>query len=272
MQQLITAIDGWTLIKVVGGLAVVISAVVGFLAGTLRDYLGHRWRGNQERELESLKHQFSRAEVLLNSLATSGSSAYLATSERRLDHFQKLWNGMMSIKNGYPTLASIAYSVLTRAEIENLPTTSRPSIRAEIALFDPGKYIDFQFGIVKDAEASRPFVGQHAWNAFFSYQALHGRLVFLLQDGLAKGKVAYWILDRQFLDQVLAISISRETMTELLKNEAMAFNNVRNFLELAVLADVEAQTSGTAAIKEAVKQAQQLSEAMSSSHVGKGGT
>ncbi len=272
MQQLLNRIDNWTLIKLVGGLAVIISAVVGFTAGTLRDYLGHRWRARQERELESLKHQFSKTEVLLNNLTTSGSSTYLATSERRLDHFQKLWNGMMTIKNGYPTLASIAYSILTRNEITNLPTTGKNIIRGEIERFNPEKYFDFQFSVVTDVEASRPFVGQHAWNAFFAYQALHGRLVYLLQDGLRKGRVAYWLEDRQFLNQVLGISIPPESMDMLLQNEVMAFYNIRNYLELAVLTDVESQTSGSAAIKETVKQAQQLSEAMSKLYDKKGGT
>lgn len=263
MQNLINTIDNWTLIKVLGGLSVVVSALFGFLAGAFKDYLGHRWRANQETQLETLKHQFSKAEVLLQTLTSSGSSAYLATNVRRIDHLEKLWKGMISIKNRFPTLANTAYSILTRIEIETLPKTSNPHEVSEIQSFRPNEYFDFHFSVLNELEPSRPFVGQHAWNAFYSYQALHGRLVHLLRDGLSKGKVTYWIDDRQFLNQVIGLSIPIDTLSALLRNEAIAFDNLRNFLELAIISDVEAQMSGSAAMQETAKQAQQLSEASS---------
>ena len=267
MGQLINTIDNWTLVRLVGGLALIVSAVVGFFTGVLRDYMGSRWRANQERDLESLKHQFGRTEMLLNSLTATGSHAYLATNERRLDHFQKLWNAMIRIKGLFPTLATMAYSILTRAEVENLPTTDKPSMRSTIQRFDPDKYFDAQYSIVSEIESSRPFVGQRAWNAFFSYQALHGRLVYLLQAGLSKGKVTYWIDDRSFIDQVLGISIAPDNIATLLRDEPMAFHNIRNFLELEIVNEIGEQTSGSAAMKETVKQAQELSEAMSSAKI-----
>jgi hypothetical protein len=272
MHQIVNAIDNWTLVQVVGGLSIVISAVVGYLAGTVRDYLGHRWRASREKDLESLKHRFNKAEALISTMASTSSGAYLGANRRRLDHLQKLWKGMLSIRNGYPSLAFMAYSVLTRDEVVHLPTTTNTGLRAQIASFDPSKYIDYQFGIVSDVEASRPFVGQRAWNAFFAYQAFNGRLVYLLQDGLVKGQVVYWIDDRNFLNQVLGISIPPESLKSLLLQETLAFHNVRNFLELEVVAEVEAQISGTAAMKETVKQAQQLTQAMGALSHDAGGT
>ena len=267
MAQLINAIDNWTLIRLLGGLSIVISAVVGFLASIVRDHIGDRSRAKLQKNLESLKHEFSRTELLLNNLASSGSSTYLATIQRRLDHFQKVWDAMVHIKGIFPTLGTFAYSVLKREELINLPASGKVGLRATIDSFDPTKYIDEQFKIVTQAESSRPFVGNRVWNVFFSYQALHGRLVYLLQEGLFKGKVSYWLDDKTFLDQAIGISIDPESLAKLTSNHTMAFHNVQNYLELELVAEIQALTSGSAAIMETVRQAEQLTKAMASASI-----
>jgi hypothetical protein len=267
MGQLINTIDTWTLVRLLGGLSIVISAVVGFLASIARDHIGNRSRANLQKDLESLKHQFNRAELLMNNLASSGSSTYLATIERRLDHFQNVWDAMLRIKRSFPTLGTYAYTVLKREELIGLPTSQSVGLKATIDSFNPSKYIDDQFEIVMQAESSRPFVGQLVWNVFFSYQALHGRLVYLLQEGLFKGKVSYWLDDKSFLDQAIGISITPDNLAKLTLNDVMAFRNVQNYLELQLVVEIQAQTSGSAAIKETVRQAEQLTKAMASASI-----
>jgi hypothetical protein len=57
-------------------------------------------------------------------------------------------------------------------------------------------------------------------------------------------------------------------LAKLTANDVMAFRNVQNYLELEVVAEIQAQTSGSAAIKETVGQAEQLTKAMASTSIG----
>ncbi len=261
MQEFFNNLDNFSLFKIFGGLSLCISAVVVFFSGLLKIYISNKWTGKQQKDLEELKHQLKRREKLLDDLTNLIPRLHMATSNRRLDHFAKLWESMLKIKNNFPTLCSIAYTILTKEEVEQLPIDNSKEMKDLISNFDTLSFFKFYSTIVKDIEPSRPFVGTHAWNTFFVYQALHGRLTFLIEDGLKKGKIKFWLDEKAFINQVIGIVVSQSAQSILFDNEMLAYRNLVNHLELEIVNEIDSQVSGHSVAHETIKHAIEISEA-----------
>ncbi len=159
-----------------------------------------------------------------------------------------------------PTITSMAYNILTKEEIENLPNTENKYSRASIDSFDSMSYFTEHSKVIAKIELSRPFIGDKLWEVFFTYQAFIGRLTYLMQDGLEKGKVTYWKNDLNFINQILGTVIKPEELKKLIKNDITAFNNILTFLEFKAINDISEQLTGKRMTNETVEHAIKLSK------------
>lgn len=260
MKEILEQIDNWTLLKLVGGLTVILSSLISFTAYFIKDYFLNKWKANQEKELAGLKAQADQNNQLLNNVTNAISNLYLASNEKRIASLDKVWNGMMEIKRNLPALVSMAYTILTKEEIISLPQTNNNYTRANISSFKAQEYHESCNKIMKEIEKARPFIGENLWIVLFVYQAFLGRLTYLIEDGLKKGKVNYWKEDKNFIDQILGAVIKPDELQQLFKNDITSFHNVLNFLEFKALNDISEQISGKRMTEETVKQALELSK------------
>ena len=166
MREFFNNLDNWAIIKIFGGISVVISGTVVFLSGLLKSFLSSRWKGKQDQEIEELRHELGRREKLLDELTDIIPKLHMATNDRRLDHLEKLWDSMLKIRKSFPTLCGLVYTILSKDEIENLPRSTSPNFKELIGSFDPNRYFTSHDDIVSAVEHSRPFVGAHAWSIF----------------------------------------------------------------------------------------------------------
>lgn len=260
MKELFENMDNWTLIKILGGLTIVLSSIISFFAYFIKDYYIDKWKFNYQIEIEKLKTQLNQNNIILNNLTNSISNIYLSSNEKRIEYLDKVWNGMMVIKQNIPSLIYIAYNILSKEEIIDLPNTKNKYIRKDIDEFEPEKYFVNNNNIINEIEKTRPFIGEKLWIIFFVYQAFIGRLTFLIQDGLNKGKVEYWIDDDSFFKKMLGNIIKPNELVQLLDNQFSAYNNIINFLEYKALNDISEQITGKKMTEESLKRAIELSK------------
>ena len=99
---------------------------------------------------------------------------------------------MLLIKNNMPSVAYNAYTLLTKNELKSIPTSKNQFFRDGLKNIDYDKYLDVLDQSGRDAEIHRPFIGQVAWNIFFTYRALYGRVVYLLNQGKVQDNIDVW--------------------------------------------------------------------------------
>lgn len=259
MKEFIENIDNWTLIKYVGGITIALSSIISFIAYFIRDYLLNKWKAKYEIDLEVLRAKFSQNNSILDNLTSSLSNIYLASNQRRVEHLESVWEGMVDLKKNMPAITATAYNILTREEIENLPHSKNSFAKASIDSFDSMTYFTSHSKVTAKIELSRPFIGDKLWEVFFTYQAFIGRLTFLMQDGLEKGKVTYWKDDLNFINQILGTVIKPEELKKLIENDITAFNNILTFLEFKAINDISEQLTGKRMTNESVEHAIKLS-------------
>lgn len=260
MKELLQQIDNWTLIKLVGGLTVVLSSIISFIAYFIREVFLNKWKAKQESELAILKARADQNNQLLSNMTNAISNLYLASTEKRIVSFNKVWTGMLAIKRSLPVLVFNSYSILTKEELIKLPQTDNEYFKTIISSFNAQEYHLHCYKITKEVEETRPFIGETLWLVFFVYQAFLQRLTYLIDDGLKKGTIVYWKEDKNFIDQMLGAVIKPEELQQLFSNDVASFNNVLNFLEFKTLNDISEQISGKRMTEETVRQAIALSK------------
>ncbi|MES2656151.1 MAG: hypothetical protein V4620_11215 [Bacteroidota bacterium] len=251
--------DNWTFFKILTIWTVVLSSIISFAAYFIKDYFLNKWKSEQQKDISNLKAQLDKNNLIIGNITNSISSTYLNSNGKRIESIEKTWIAMMKIKKEIPGLAFIAYTILNKNEVEDIPKSSNKYTQTSIASFKPDVYQNSNYEILMDIEKGRPFIGENLWIIYFVYQAFIGRLVVLLEQGLEKGKVTYWKDDRQFIDQILLLVIKPEELEQLIAIDIKSFHNVLNFLESKALNDIAEQIMGKRMTEESVKHAIKLS-------------
>lgn len=265
MEKIINNIDNWTLIQLFGGIAVVVSAIVTFIGIILKDYLNSKFDKLKLKELEDLKHKYTKTENLIENLSSSISQIHIASNSIIIESYQHVWNSMLDIRRTFPPIASLAYSILTPEEFRNIGKTSPPKFADESLCNDFDEFFRKHNNIVNNAESYRPFVGILGWNIFFAYQAFHGRLAYLYKKGIEHNKFELWYEDTKFTNQVLSIAIDNEAIKKLIDNNFTAFQNIRSYLEIKMQEVINSHIYGKRFTNEILTQSIALSKSISAS-------
>jgi hypothetical protein len=237
MKTIINDINTWELVKLFGGLSLIISAIVSFLALIIRDYFLNRNEKQKEKEIETLKQQYSKTEAMFGYITDNISKSYSSSNERILKAYEEIWNTMLKIRNQMPVFAYKVYTIFTMDELETLPKNKK--YQSDLNRIDYNDYFLKIAQITENVETCRPFVRDRAWSVFFVYRATYGRLVYLLDEGRAKDKIRLWYDDASFIDQVLGMVIEKDNISKLIENRVIAFHNVVSYLELLMQEEVQ---------------------------------
>lgn len=260
MKELLETIDNWTLIKLIGGLSIIISSIISFTAYFIKDYFINKWKLKYQLEIERLKGQQSQNNSLLSNLTNSISNIYLASNEKRVQYLEKVWLNMLEFKNQLPFELIFYYSYLYKDEIININSDKNKFIRDGLSKYKIEEIVNLIKNSLVELEKCRPFIGDNIWLVLNTYHTFLGRLAFLLFDGIKQGKVNYWKDDNEFVIPLLSTVITHEELNRLLESEIKSFRNVVNFLEQKAIIDINEQLSGKRMSEKTVEQALKLSE------------
>lgn len=259
MEELINTLDNWTIVKVLGGLTIMFSSVISFIAILIREKIIGKWKSQQQTDIERIKSQLSQNNQIIEQLTKTRSDIYLSSNHERLDGLKVIWEIMNQTKESMESLVFMSYTILTREELINLPKTQNHVLKQAIDSFDATSYFEQNHKMVLKAQLHRPFIGFRLWTIFFAFQSFIARLTYLIRDGLKRGKVKFWMDDRNYLEQVFEMVISKKELDELCKNELLAFNAILNYLEALALNEISEQISGTKVIESTINHALDLS-------------
>jgi hypothetical protein len=260
MEETINSLEKWELLKVLGGLTVVLSALISFCSILFREWLLGRWRVKQEGELAFLKSQLSHNSQLVNQLTQASSAIFLSSSEQRIKGFTNLWENIVNLKENMPTLVITVYSLLTDDEVRNISNTESVNMQQLISNYSPQEYFSENHRRLLEVQKKRPFIGQELWASYFVYQQFIGRLTHLLRDGLEKGAVTYWMDDKLTMSQILPTVIPKSDLDKLCSNRVLAFQAILNYLETQILNEISEQVTGKRITESTLKHAIELSE------------
>lgn len=262
MKEIIDQMSSWEIVQVFGGLTLVLSTLVSTIVVFTKDWLANRWDKKKQKEIEELKHTNSRTEKMIENVTQSISAIHSSSNEKILQSYEKLWNCMLELRRNIPSAAFMAYTVLTKKELENIYQIDNTEFLKEINHIDFSKQMSRHSEILNEVESVRPFIGQKSWNILFSYQAFIGRAMFLLYAGKTNSKVQAWLDDENFIAQIILPVIEKDKLDKLLESETAAFYNILSYEEMLIQEEVHAQIFGKRITDETLNLAIAFSESI----------
>lgn len=245
MQEIINSVDQWALVKLFGGFAFILSALVSFIAILIRDIFLKKKSHQQDIEIEKLKNKLIHNEGIINKLQDTHSKVFLSSSTKRISSIEILWKGFIEIRKNIPSSIMMANSILTKEEYHDLETTM-PHLHGILSnSLKEDEIMKKHHEIIELVELQRPFIGEKLWNIFYVNQILHGRLVYLFFNGKENRKYKHWTDDNGTLS-ALKQFIPAEDLSMIINNSVLAYTHARSYLELKISSEISALVSGKA--------------------------
>jgi hypothetical protein len=241
------------IIAIVGGWSVVVGAVSAWVGKLLAERASLNWKQSHQKELEDLKDQMAREKLVLGAAVNTFSFGQQKAQEKRLEAVEALWNSVLEVRRACQK-AIFFYSMLLPNEYNDLLTNTKlqksfSDLNYESTL---GKISDHS-----DLEKHRPYLGETLWYLFYLYNAILGRMTYLLIDGKEKGDITNWMTDSltsQYLDHIM----TGEQLEQIKNNQSNAAGRVLMFLEGYLLEEISLIVSGERSSKESFEYAQRL--------------
>jgi len=261
MKSFINTISNYELVKIFGGLTVITSAIVSFIAILIRDVINRKLEKRKEIEFADLKHKYSKTEAIIDNLGKSISTAYTASNQKIIDSYEGIWSCLLKIRRNIPNSYFLAYTILTKQEIIDL-AKSKGDIYNQAKLVNINNILSLQSEFFSEAEMFRPFIGNTAWNIFFTYMSFIGRSMYLLDQIVNnKGKIV-WYEDTIFREQILSLVIEKSKLEKLMENELYSFYNVLTYLEQAMSEEILNYLLGRKLTSETLEQSLKYSSSL----------
>ena len=242
-----------------GGTVLTASIVVfggRFFAERMADKLKMEWSGEQAKKLEQLRAEITREHSIFTAILNSYSSSHHFSQSNRIKAVQTLWDSTLEIRR-LGAAASFFFGTLVEHEYNTVYNNAPMMSHLNSISFDntSGKMP----AILKSAEKSRPFLGEHLWSLFKIYTIIVGRVSWLLMDGKNKKDIKSWHKD-EYIQSILNEIFDEKEMHSITSGIMVSFKVATELLEQKILFEMFKIISGELAAESNLSKAKKLQE------------
>ncbi|EKO3414802.1 hypothetical protein N2V14_004154 [Vibrio fluvialis] len=244
---------GGAVLASLGGASVIIIAASSWLAKVWANRILETEKGNIQRELEYLK---SSNQVYLGSVGTS-SSLYVESHKsiviERTNAIKELWATLIAVKETKPSIL-IFLDLLHFSQYHQIHTNKNMASLDESISFE---------GLAEtmklDAQKVRPFIDEKAFQYFWGYRALIGRLGWYVRGIREDGAPEVPWQETEQVREILLQILDAETV-EAVKNEKWKVQVLLEHIELLLVEHLRELASGKIESTESVSHLADISK------------
>ncbi len=247
-------IDISYLIKILGGLTVIVSSSISFIAYLIHNRLIDKWRKSDQSEIAKLQGLIDRNNSIITTLTTKGRNETL--DQKEFEAIEKTWEFVIKVKRSVPASIYSAYTLLSEEEftIENINKFSE----TELSTLTKMDILKNNVSI-SEIEKYRPLLSNNLWLLVFAFQASIGRTKYLLIDGYHKGKPIHWKND-EYHQSILKSVLSETELKYLAGTKLQSYEALIKIFEQRILDEIKKINSGELKTEESFKIAKKIIE------------
>jgi hypothetical protein len=263
MDEVIYKIDNWTIIKIVGGLGLTISAIMALFGKLILEKFKITWAKNSSIDLQNLKYEIEKNNKAVDNLQSNFLNHQQKGYDKRVDAIETLWISINEINDGIPSVVSLCLRILTDNEINNSTldkaNTKGISLGSLVMKLDESKDTTFLVGPANKVTLLRPFINEDLYSLFRTYTAIVGRITHTFIWNYKKSTLTTWKND-EHIKTLLKEVLNEEEFRHIYNKQVGSFDDMTNLLELKMLAMMRNSISGTDISIDTVKQIKRLEE------------
>lgn len=209
---------------------------------------------NYEAKVEILKSEFQRESEKLRFATSTFGEAQRAVHQRKLDALEKLWQGVLAINSGCPTVLKM----LDIVTVDELPQVVKKD--TFLTLMKGVELKAMQSVLEKltgDYEVVRPYVGEVLWTQFQVYQTVVMRSSVLASQWETDPKKLDWGSD-QMNQALITAAVGTKAFEEFSNKSFGRLSWLEQKITGLILKGIEQVISGRTFGEEALRQAEQL--------------
>jgi hypothetical protein len=246
LEEIIYKLNDWTIIKIVGGLGVVISAIILFLNKLTIEKLKTVWNKNAQKDLQEIKSNLAQNNSTLASLQMNYVQHQQNTQIKRIEAIEKIWEAVLNVHQRIPSPVKLALSILKDDEInnktfENLEKNGK-SLGKLISKLHPEKDTLQIVQSAGEIEYLRPFINEELYTLFKTYTVVIGRISLNFIWHFHEGKLQTWKKD-EIVEKQLKIILTEKEFNYLFEKDC-AFVDMVNLLEIKILEKIRETVTG----------------------------
>lgn len=239
MEDLINKLDNWALLKLFGGLGVILSAVILFISKLLNERIIHKWKENSNQRLEGLKGLINKNNSVVTTLTQQIGQNFQKVLDKRIEATEIFWDRILKMKSCMPTVVHLCYQILLDEELNNdTLNKSKSGFGTQIAKLSEEQFVKELTKNSEDIIIYRPFISERLWVLMFAYQGFIGRTVFLLIDGYRKENIKSWKKDSG-VKQIIQTVLSEREFEYILNLKVHAFDSMLQLIENKILNELK---------------------------------
>ena len=240
MEEIIYKIDNWSIIKLLGGISLVLITVIKFLSNYIKTELNRAIDYKYEKKIETVKGGIEKDNSTLSSIIHNYFSSSQKILDKKIQAYEELWLSMIEIKSFLPGGINLFFQIFTEEEIndenayENLQTkgTLGMVLNTYNRDLEMEKFSNKEDRLIKH----QPYISDEMYKLFFVYRALIGRITHQFLWEFEKQKIYNWKNDKS-LTNLLKIVLTDRELKYIYSIHVSALPNLTDLLEYKMMQD-----------------------------------
>lgn len=239
MEELINELDNWALVKLFGGLGVVLSAIIVYVSKIINQRIVHKWQVKSNKELAELKGAINKNNSIITTFTQQYGQNFQKLLDKRIEATELFWDGILKMKSSIPSVIHLSYQILLDEEltVESLNKT-KSDFGQEIREISQEKFVLELTRISDKIIRYRPFISEQLWILMYAYQGFIGRSVYLLIDGYQNNDIKNWKQDSG-IKQIVSTVLSKKELEYIINIRVHAYDSMLQLLENKILSELK---------------------------------
>ncbi|HRG88938.1 MAG TPA: hypothetical protein PLW44_07980 [Chitinophagales bacterium] len=239
MNDIIYSLDNWSIIKLVGGLGVVILGLISILNNVLLS--SHKF--HLDRSIEKFKNELNKENSLLNSIIQNHFSSSQKLIENKIVAYSKLWECTLFVKDTFPSSVSLVFFLfpdrwfLQKNAFEEL--TKSDKMVAGLDSIEENYVVNKILTSQPNLLIHKFYLSDVSYNLFFTYRALIGRVTNEFLFAYRNKEVYFWKSD-EFLVEMLKVSLSPDELKYVMEAKVDSLKILMDLIEVKIVQEIRA--------------------------------
>lgn len=261
MEGFINQVDNLYLIKILGGIGVLITGVSIFISKLITEKAISKWKKKSQQDMQHLSSELSKQNTTVSNLQANYIHHIQKLLDDRIKVSQNTWYNILQIKEAIPSPIQLLLYILTDDELQNSvldkKNNSEESLGKLISTIKEDDFVSKISFYAMEVEKNRPFISDDLYYLFRCYLSINGRITHKLVTDYKKGNLKTWKKDEPLLD-ILRNILSTNEYNYIMKKQIGGYIDLINILEIKILNKIKSTLNGTEFDEDSIKQMKKL--------------
>lgn len=240
MDKIIYEIDNFSIIKIVGGIGIILLGIGSLLSKIVLDKINQQLKFKNDKSLQDLKSDLDKNTTLLSQLSQNHLNSSQKLIDKKIEAYEELWRCIDQIKKDFPASISIVYSLFPDSEREKegffAKINDNPRVASPIKQsIDENPEIKL-LRISENLSLFKPYISDEAYLLFFCFNALYGRIIYNFCYEYKFHKIYNWKKDKELLD-ILGRVLSEKERKFIIDTNINSLTQTSELIEYKILKD-----------------------------------